>query len=45
MVLLFMTIKAGYHKIGHEKMTDFWFEDETIKDLALDLRVPEIFDI
>ena len=31
--------------MGHEKMTDFQFEDETIKDLALDLRVPEIFDI
>ena len=45
MILLFLTIRAGYDKIGHEKMADFWFEDAKIKELALDLGAPESFDI
>lgn len=45
MILLFLTIRAGYYKIGHEKIADFWFEDEKIKELTLDLGAPESFDI
>ena len=37
-ILLTMIIKANYYKVGHEKITDFWYEDFSVKNVEVDLR-------
>lgn len=41
--VLMTTIRANYYKIGHEKITDFWYEDKSVGTVEVGLEEVENF--